>query len=163
MKKYPIAAFAALLAAAPGSATTLLSVPLNTPINTTKTTPIQTKDWAPADLTVHCDFVYGSGGDTVDAYFQVSVDGGSTWVDVAECHFTTASLRELYDITSLPSALSSRIATDGSLTSNAANGRMIGWRVEYVSTGTYSDGTTLQIDLQGGRSRAETESDRTGQ
>jgi hypothetical protein len=27
---------------------------------------------------------------------------------------------------------------------------MIGWRVEYVSTGTYADGTMLQIDLQGG-------------
>jgi hypothetical protein len=163
MKKYPIAALAALLATAPASATTLLSLPINTPINITKTTPIQTKDWPPENLTVHCNFVYGSGGETVDAYVQMSVDGGSTWVDVAECHFTTASLRELYEITSLPSAVSSRIATDGSLIANTANGGMIGWRVEYVSTGTYAGGTTLQIDVQGGRSRTEPESNRTGQ
>ena len=70
---------------------------------------------------------------------------------MAECHFTTASLRELYDISSLPSAVSSRIATDGSLISDAANGGMISWRVQYVSTGTYAGGTTLQIDLKGGR------------
>ena len=76
----------------------------------------------------------------MDAYVQMSVDGGSTWVDVAECHFTTASLRELYVISSLPSVASSRTAKGG----------MIGWRVEYVSTGTYADGTMLQIDLQGG-------------
>jgi hypothetical protein len=74
---------------------------------------------------------------------------------VAECHFTAASLRELYDISSLPSALSSHIATDGSLIANATNGGMISWRVQYVSTGTYAGGTTLQIDLQGGRSRTQ--------
>ena len=32
---------------------------------------------------------------------------------------------------------------------------MIGWRVEYVSTGTYAGGTTLQIDLQRGRGRTQ--------
>jgi hypothetical protein len=130
---------AAMFAAHAAHATTLLSLPINTPINTTKTTPIQTKE-PPENLTVQCNFVYGSGGATVDAYVQMSVDGGSTWVDVAECHFTTASLRELYDISSLPSVASSRTAKGG----------MIGWRVEYVSTGTYADGTMLQIDLQGG-------------
>jgi hypothetical protein len=71
---------------------------------------------------------------------------GSKWGDVAECHFTAASLRELYDISSLPSALSLHIAADGSLIANAANGGMISWRVQYVSTGTYAGGTTLQID-----------------
>jgi hypothetical protein len=40
---------------------------------------------------------------------------------------------------------------------------MIGWRVEYVSAGTYEDGTTLQIEVQAGRSRTEPEANRTGQ
>jgi hypothetical protein len=75
---------AAMFAAHAAHATTLLSLPINTPINTTKTTPIQTKDWPPENLTVQCNFVYGLGGATVDAYVQMSVDGGSTWVDVAE-------------------------------------------------------------------------------
>jgi hypothetical protein len=86
---------------------------------------------------------------------QISVDGGSKWVDVAECHFITASLHELYDISSLPSAVSSPIATDGSLIANAANGGMISWRVQYVSSGTYAGGTTFQIDLQGDRGRTQ--------
>jgi hypothetical protein len=148
MKKYPaglLAVIALALSTASSSATTLLSLPITTAIGTTRTAPIETKDWPPENLTVHCNFVYGSGGETVDAYVQMSVDGGSTWVDVAECHFTMTSLRELYDISSLPSAVSSRTATGG----------MISWRAEYVSTGTYAGGTTLQIDLQGGRSQTQ--------
>jgi hypothetical protein len=152
--KYAIL-IAVLLFATHAKATTLLSLPITTAIDITTTTPIQIKDWPPENLSVHCNFAYGSSGETVDAYVQISVDGGSKWVDVAECHFTTASLRELYDISSLPSAVSSHIATDGSLIANAANGGMISWRVQYVSTGTYADGTTLQIDLQGGRSRTQ--------
>jgi hypothetical protein len=135
--------------------TTLLSLPITTAIGITTTTPIQTKDWPPQSLTVHCNFVYGSGGETVDAYVQMSVDGGSKWGDVAGCHFTTTSLCELYDISSLPSAVSSHIATDGSLIANAANGGMISWRVVYVTTGTYAGGTTLQIDLQGSRNQTQ--------
>ena len=144
-----------LLFATHAKATTLLSLPITTAIGITTATPIQTRDWPPQNLTVHCNFVYGSGGETVDAYVQISVDGGSKWVDVAECHFTTASLRELYDISSLPSAVSSHIATDGSLIANPANGDMIRWRVQYVSTGAYAGGTTLQIDLQGDRGRTQ--------
>jgi hypothetical protein len=147
------AALIVLLFATHAKATTLLSLPITTAIGITTAMPIQTRDWPPQNLTVHCNFVYGSGGETVDAYVQMSVDGGSKWVDVAECHFTTASLHELYDISSLPSAVSSH--TDGSLIANAANGGMISWRVQYVSTGTYAGGTTLQIDLQGDRGRTQ--------
>ena len=32
---------------------------------------------------------------------------------------------------------------------------MISWRVQYVSTGTYAGGTTLQIDVQRGLSRTQ--------
>jgi hypothetical protein len=148
--KYAIL-IAVLMFATHAKATTLLSLLITTAIGTTTTTPIQTEDWPPENLAVHCNFVYGSGGETVDAYVQMSLDGGSKWVDVVECHFTTASLRELYDISSLPSAVSSRITTDGSLIANTAKGDMISWRVQYVSTGTYAGGTTLQIDLKGGR------------
>ena len=133
-------------------ATTLLSLPITTAIGITTTTPIKTKDWPPQNLTVDCHFGYGSGGETVDAYVQMSLDGGSEWGDVAECHFTTASLRQLYDISFLPSAVSSHIATDGSLIADAANDGRISWRVQYVTTGTYEGGTTLEIELHLGRS-----------
>ena len=152
--KYAIL-IAVLMFATHAKATTLPSLPITTAIGITTTPPIQTKDWPPQSLTVHCNFVYGSGGETVDAYVQMSLDGGSKWGDVAECHFTTASLRELYDISSLPSAVSSHIAPDGSLIASATNGGMTSWRVQYVSTGIYAGGTTLQIDLQGGRSQTQ--------
>ena len=86
--KYAIL-IAVLMFATHAKATTLLSLPITTAIGITTTPPIQTKDWPPQSLTVHCNFVYGSGGETVDAYVQMSLDGGSKWGDVAECHFTT--------------------------------------------------------------------------
>ena len=81
--KYAIL-IAVLMFATHAKATTLLSLPITTAIGITTTPPIQTKDWPPENLTVQCNFAYGSGGATVDAYVQMSVDGGSTWVDVAE-------------------------------------------------------------------------------
>ena len=74
---------------------------------------IQFKDWAPQNLAIQCNFTYGSRGTSADAYVQVSLDGGSTWVDVAQCHFTTSSLRELYNLSALTAVISAYTATDG--------------------------------------------------
>ena len=45
----------------------------------------------PDRLVLHANFNYGSGGTTVHAYVQTSLDGGTTWTDIANSHFTTAS------------------------------------------------------------------------
>jgi hypothetical protein len=54
--------------------------------------PVVTAGILPAKYVVaQAALVYGSGGTTVDAYVQTSIDGGTTWIDVIACHFTTAS------------------------------------------------------------------------
>ena len=43
-------------------------------------------------------FTYGSGGTSADVYVQTSFDGGTTWVDICNFHFTTASASKLFNL-----------------------------------------------------------------
>jgi hypothetical protein len=99
-------------------------------------------------MTLQANFTYGSGGTSVDAYVQTSLDGGGTWIDVAEFHFTTASERYAYNLNSSTSVTSEYTATDGSLSANTAKDGIFGpqWRIKYSSVGTYAGGTSLRID-----------------
>lgn len=97
---------------------------------------------------LQCNFTYGtSGGTTVDAWVQTSVDQGTTWCDVANFHFTTASLRKIYNLSALTPITSIATPVDGSLASNTSVDGILGdlWRVKYTSTGTYVGATTLQV------------------
>jgi hypothetical protein len=132
-------------------ATTLLSLSITSPIATTSTTAIQTKDFPPENVTIQCNFTYGSGGTSADAYVQTSLDGDTTWVDVAQCHFTTSSLRELFNLSALTPVTTAYTATDGTITANTSKDGLLGSkiRVKYVTTGTYAG------DVQSGRSRTQ--------
>jgi hypothetical protein len=84
---------------------------------------------------------------------QTSIDGGSTWVDIAQCHFALASLREGYNLSGLVAVGSATTFTDGTLASNTSVGGILGnrYRVTYATTGTYAGNTTLNVDVQFGR------------
>ena len=156
--------FGAMLIAAIGApkahATTLLpALTITANIATTTSTAVQLKDYgSPENATVLCNFVYGSGGGTADAWVQTSFDGGATWIDVAQCHFAVASLKQIYNLSSLTAVTTVYTPTDGTLSNSTAKDGILGskWRVKYSSTGTaYSGGTTLQIDVNFGRSRSQ--------
>jgi hypothetical protein len=101
---------------------------------------------SPRSLCAQANFTYGSGGATVDAYLQTSVDGGLTWMDIAQFHFTTASARVLYNLNSQTPA-PEYTPTDGTLTANTLKDGILGplFQVKLASAGTYA-GTTLRID-----------------
>ena len=40
----------------------------------------------PTNMLAQANFAYGSGGTSVDAWLQTSIDGGSSWIDVANFH-----------------------------------------------------------------------------
>jgi hypothetical protein len=103
---------------------------------------------SPRSLCVQATFTYGSGGTTVDAYLQTSVDGGLTWMDIAQFHFTTASARVFYNLNAQTAHATPVPATDGGLIANTANDGILGplFQVKTASTGTYV-GTTLRIDV----------------
>jgi hypothetical protein len=92
------------------------------------------------------NFSYGSGGTSVNAWLQTSLDGGTTWCDtVALGQLTTASARVVGSLISSASyALTA--ATDGALTAGTLNNGLFGplWRVKYTSIGTYADYTIVQ-------------------
>lgn len=103
----------------------------------------------PRNLAIQANFAYGSGGATVDAWVQTSCDGGNTWIDVAQFHFTTSASRVAYNLNSQTPVTTQYTATDGSLGSNTAKDGLLGpqFRTKYSSTGTYAGATSLLIDI----------------
>jgi hypothetical protein len=104
---------------------------------------------AARSLCAQATFTYGSGGTTVDAYLQTSLDGGLTWIDVAEFHFTTASARYVFNLSSLTPVTTEYTPTSGSLAANTAKDGILGklFQVQTVTTGTYAGSTSLRIDV----------------
>lgn len=103
---------------------------------------------APTSICVQANFAYGSGGTTVNAYLQTSLDQGVTWIDIAQFSFATASARVLYNLNSQTPQTTQVVAKDGALTANTAQDGIVGpqYQVKLVTTGTYV-GTTLRIDV----------------
>jgi hypothetical protein len=101
-----------------------------------------------ANLLLQGTFTYGSGGTSADAWVQTSIDGGTTWIDVANFHFAKSSARFLYNLSSATPVSTEYTPTDGTLAANTSKDGLIGpiWRVKYTIVGNYADGTTLRID-----------------
>jgi hypothetical protein len=137
---------------------TTLSTNTITTAGTVTSTAIQTKDWAPQNISIQCNFTYGSGGTTADAYIQTSLDGGTTWTDLAECSFATSSARKVYNVSGLTGGAAALTATDGTLAANTALAQGVmgnRWRTKLITVGTYAGGTTLNVDVQFGRARSQ--------
>jgi hypothetical protein len=106
-------------------------------------------DGVPLTALIQGELVYGSGGTTLDAWVQTSIDGGETWIDVCNFRWTTAGNRRLYNLSADTPITTVHTATDGTLAANTAKDGVIGrqWRVKYTSTGDYADDTTLKISV----------------
>lgn len=99
-------------------------------------------------LVAEAQFVYGSGGSSLKAYVQTSLDQGVTWIDVMSFAFTTATASKVSAVSSTVALAAAVTPTDGSLTDNTILNGLLGdqVRVKYVSLGTYA-ATTFQLDL----------------
>jgi hypothetical protein len=128
--------------------TMLLNLPITTANSATGAAGLQTSA-SPLSATIQANFTYGSGGTSADAYVQTSLDGGATWCDVANFHFTTSSARKVYNLSALTPVTSIATPTDGSLTANNSVDGLFGnlWRVKYASVGVYAASTTLRVDM----------------
>ena len=91
---------------------------------------------------------YGSGGTSAEAWVQTSIDGGTTWTDVTNFHFTKAWARFLYNLCSATPVTNEYTPIDGALAPNTSKDGLIGpmWRVKYTSVGNYTDDTMLRVD-----------------
>ena len=100
-------------------------------------------------LCAQATFTYGSGGTSVDAYLQTSLDGGTSWIDIAQFHFLTSSARFAFNLSSLTAVTTQYTPTDGTLAANTAKDGILGpqFQVKLASAGTYAGNTTLRIDV----------------
>ncbi len=128
----------------------LLNQAITTAVTTVTTTPLQFRDGNPESAVLQAAFTYGSGGTTADAWVQTTFDGGVTWTDVANFHFTTSTARFAYNLSALTPVTTEYTPTDGTLAANTSKDGLLGawWRVKYTTTGTYAGGTNLRVDMQ---------------
>lgn len=97
-------------------------------------------------LALQAHFQYGSGGTSTKAWVQTSVDGGTTWVDVACFAFATAAGRKVAAVHALASQTPVD-ASDGALADNTVLNGPLGdrLRVKLTTTGTYGGNTRLTV------------------
>jgi hypothetical protein len=112
-------------------------------------TTTYTIDGAEADtiyLLSQAAFDYGSGGTTVKAFIQTSVDDGTTWVDIISHAFATTDATALSKVSTAGAMTANYTPTDGTLTDNTVKDGLLGdqLRLKLIVAGTYA-ATTLKL------------------
>lgn len=153
-RAFALSALIFLALCLPASALNLLNATITTAVTAVTTTALQIQSVSgeralPVTMAIQCKLTYGSGGTTAVVWVQTSLDGGATWVDVANCSFTTSTARFLYNLSGLTPVTTQYTPTDGTLTANTSHDGILGslWRTKYTSTGTYGGSTTLAVDI----------------
>jgi hypothetical protein len=105
----------------------------------------------PNQILVQQNFVYGSGGTSINAFLQQSMDSGLTWCDViAFTQLLTTSGRLVWGAVSTPAA-AAVVPTDGTATAGTLIAGLFGswWRVKLIVVGTYA-ASTYRLDAFAG-------------
>jgi hypothetical protein len=91
-------------------------------------------------LTIEGEFVYGSGGTTAKAYIQTSLDGGTTWVDIANLAFALATIKKISKVLRVNTLAAAYVPTDGTLTDDTVKDGLLGdqLQVKLIVVGTYA-------------------------
>lgn len=108
-------------------------------------TPITDLDGI-SSATIVARFAYGSGGTSLIARIQTTLDGGQTWYDVARFDFAMAPVTRCATISGLQSQ---GVASLVSLAAEGINDGLLGnmFRVVIDSTGSYAGNTLLDIRM----------------
>lgn len=99
-------------------------------------------------LQVQATFVRGSGGTDVQVFIQTSLDGGVSWIDIANLRFTTTTANKVSAMHRDTALAASITPSDAGLAQDVVVNGLIGdrMRVKVVSTGTYADSTTIGVE-----------------
>jgi hypothetical protein len=97
-------------------------------------------------MTLHASFTRAGGGTTAKAWVQTTLDGGTTWMDIANFAFTTTTAKAACHLTD---AAVTTVATpaDASLADNTVVNGFLGeqFRVKLTTTGTYTGASSFVI------------------
>jgi hypothetical protein len=96
-------------------------------------------------LAAQLRLAYGSGGTSIKAYLQTSLDQGITAIDVACFTFAIASAVKARNLSALTPQTSDVVPFDGTLADDTSVDGVLGdrFRLKIVSTGTYGGSTVL--------------------
>jgi hypothetical protein len=94
-------------------------------------------------VTLLCELLGASGGSTISAWVQTTLDGGTTWLDVALFTFTTSAAKKWCV---LQNTATKAIASYSAIAAEGVNDGLLGDRLRAVltTTGTYAN-TTISI------------------
>lgn len=95
--------------------------------------------------TILAKLTYGSGGTSVAAIVQTSLDSGVSWIDVARFEFTTATAQKTVN---LSAAAAVAVAAVSALNSETKVDGVIGpmWRCKLTTVGTYVN-TSISVRM----------------
>jgi hypothetical protein len=126
--------------------TLLDTTTITTALTASTTTPV-TDLAAMESVSILANFTYGSSGTKVIVWVQTSLDGGSTWCDVACMTFTTASGKKICSLKAATAVAASYAQTDGTLSDDTIKDGILGdqLRLKITTTGTYATNTTLKV------------------
>lgn len=99
-------------------------------------------------LIVEAVLTVTGGGGTADVYVQTSFDGGVTWIDIMNFHFTTSTLTKINAVKYNIALAANVTPTTGTLTNSTILDGVLGdsIRCVYTSGGTaYSAGSSLLV------------------
>lgn len=96
-------------------------------------------------VTLQANFTYGSGGTSVAAAVETSIDQGLTWVEIARFAFTTASAEKVLSV--IGNSEITTAYTPAALSSDTAKSGILGDRLrcKVTSVGTYAGNTSLSV------------------
>lgn len=99
-------------------------------------------------LIVQAKFLIGTGGTTLKTWVQTSVDGGVTWCDIMSFAYVNTPTRNVQAVNVFTALAAAVVPTDGTMADNTILSGLLGdrIRVKWTSTGTYSGGTSIQLD-----------------
>ncbi|MCO6178819.1 hypothetical protein [Ciceribacter sp. RN22] len=117
----------------------LCDQPITTAINNVALTPIQDLEGMVA-ATIEAKLSWGSGGSSLKAYVQTTLDRGDSWIDIACFAFTTGSSIKVINLSGLTPITDAVTTSDGAMADNTCLNGILGsaLRVRLVSVGTYA-------------------------
>ena len=128
---------------------TLLSESIATAVTGVTPDPVKLDRFADY-LAIEAIFLYGAGGTNATAYVQTSLDGGTTWFDIASFQFTTSAASKVSALTTgIAPGTQAFTPGDGALTANTVINGVLGdrFRAKLTTTGTYTGATSLAVHI----------------
>lgn len=98
-------------------------------------------------LALESKFVRAAGGTSTKVFLQTSLDGGTTWVDIAQHAFLTTTANKVSAVKTNIAVTGGTTPTDGTLGDDALLDGILGdrIRVKYIVAGTYTGASTLTV------------------